>query len=57
MKYVDKGFAGGGRKSPPARGRGLKLLRYSLPHKGWRVAPCAGAWIEMLNCRLVLRYS
>ena len=33
-------------ESPPARGRGLKLLVLCLFLRLVVVAPCAGAWIE-----------
>ena len=33
--------------SPPSRGRGLKCLRITLLTTPHRVAPLAGAWIEM----------
>ena len=33
--------------SPPTRGRGLKRLWLLLPCRCGRVAPYAGAWIEM----------
>ena len=35
-----------GMRSPPMRGRGLKLRPYGLPRNCEDVAPHAGAWIE-----------
>ena len=33
-------------KSPPLRGRGLKLFTITCARNGMKVAPPAGAWIE-----------
>ena len=35
-------------ESPPARGRGLKYNLTNSVELACMVAPCAGAWIEML---------
>ena len=37
--------------SPPSRGRGLKCLRRTSTYAGRRVAPLAGAWIEMARAQ------
>ena len=47
MKYVDVVYRMVNVESPPSRGRGLKFLFFAGILGLTRVAPLAGAWIEI----------